>query len=388
MRLIATRRLEDGCVLARDVLTGRSDAIPLLRSGVAITPRYRDALLAAGIHAVYVDDELSAGVEVRPVISEETRREASAAVSHAFETTSQALADGRALPSASVEKLEQIARLIAHDVEGCPDAALALSDLSSADSYTLQHSIDVAALGLLLADRLFRRRGWLNYRGRYTWEEIDKRLVKLGVGLLLHDIGKLAVPVEILNKPDRLDDEERKLMRTHPTAGVEMLKSDLISPLIKVVVRAHHERWDGRGYPAGLVRDKTNELARIATVADVYDAVTSERVYAPAKPAHVGVQVICDGAGSQFDAEIVDVFRSVVPPYPKGAEVDLSNGTRAIVADVAPEAIDRPVVRVGWDHTGTRIDPVEIALADHPELDIVGAPTLHDPEPTRVRAAA
>jgi HD-GYP domain-containing protein (c-di-GMP phosphodiesterase class II) len=325
---------------------------------------------------------------VRPVISEETRREASVAVSNAFDATNQALAEGRALPAASVEKLEQIARLIARDVEGSPDAALALSDLSSADAYTLQHSIDVAALGLLLADRLFRRRGWLNYRGRYTWEEIDKRLVKLGVGLLLHDIGKLAIPAEVLNKPGRLDDQELKLMRTHPTAGVEMLKSDLISPLIKVVVRAHHERWDGGGYPAGLVRDKTNELARIATVADVYDAVTSERVYAAAKPAHVGVQVICDGAGTQFDPEIVDVFRSVVPPYPPGAEVDLSDGTRAVVAEVAPDAIDRPVVRVGWDHTGARIGPVEIALADHPELEIVGAPTLDEPEPVGARAVA
>src|ERR1700704_1476869 len=179
--------------------------------------------------------------------------------------------------------------MIAHDVAQNADVAVALDDLSSADGYTLQHSIDVAAIGMLVGQRLFRESGWVAHLGRRVYDRRERRLARLGLGLLLHDIGKLIIPAEVLNKPGELDEAEWKLMRAHPRAGVEMLRSDLISPLVKVVVRSHHERWDGGGYPDRLAAGDIHQLARIAAAADVYDAVTSERVYAPARPPDVGV---------------------------------------------------------------------------------------------------
>jgi HD-GYP domain-containing protein (c-di-GMP phosphodiesterase class II) len=188
------------------------------------------------------------------------------------------------------------------------------------------------------------------------------------LGLLLHDIGKLAIPTEVLRKPGKLTPPEWQMMKTHPRAGFELLRGTPVSPLVRAVVLRHHERWNGSGYPDGKLTTEIHEMARIAAVADVYDAITSERPYAPARGAHVGVREIVSSAGTLFDPYIVDVFSRLVAPYPPGVEVELTDGRRAIVASVPPGELDRPVVRV-IDGPGA---PHEISLQQDRGLGIAG----------------
>jgi HD-GYP domain-containing protein (c-di-GMP phosphodiesterase class II) len=357
----------DGAELGKDVLSGRPDGMPLLRAGTTINPRYRDALRRAGIHAVYIRDEATEGIEPESLLSPETRSAATHAVSKAFEGAADALQSGRPLPPEAVEQLDVIAGRMAREVAETSEFALALADLSGSDGYTLQHSVDVASLGLLIGQRLFGERGYIDYRGRRVYDKIDNRLTRLGLGLLLHDIGKLAIPTEILNKPGRLEPHEWEIMKTHPVAGTELLRSELISPLVKVVVRSHHERWDGAGYPDHKAGSDIHELARIAAVADVYDAITSERVYASANPAHAGVRAIREGAGTVFDEEVVATFSKIVAPFPPGDAIELSDGRGGVVASVPEHDLDRPVVRVIGDGA-----PYDLPLADHPRITIVG----------------
>jgi len=182
------------------------------------------------------------------------------------------------------------------------------------------------------------------------------------MGLLIHDIGKIAVPEAVLNKPGALTTEEWELIRTHPSAGASLLPADRVSALSIAIVRDHHERWDGDGYESGRVADEIHPFARIASVADVYDAITADRPYKAANPPHVGVRAIQEGAGTQFDPGVVDHFLRIAMPYPIGSEVTLPDGSSGVVASVDPHHPDRPVIR-HRDGSG-RIVEAEMQIVD------------------------
>jgi HD-GYP domain-containing protein (c-di-GMP phosphodiesterase class II) len=346
VRLSAIFRLEAGAVLARDVPTGRPDGIPLLRSGVALTPRYLRALGDAGIYAVWIEDSLSEGIEPESLIPEEVRQSASASVARALSAAEVAIDRDQPLAYEVIDDLTAVAEMIAREIANCPDAAMAIADLAVADAYTHTHSVDVTGLGMLLGRRVFSANGWVDHRGERRYDRVNERLSLLGLGLLLHDIGKMTVPHEVLHKPAKLDADEWKLIRGHPEAGVAMLATDSISPLVKDVVRSHHERWNGSGYPRGLYGDDIGQFARIAAIADVYDAITSERPYRGSEPAYVGVQAVRDGSGSLFDPEMVTIFRRTVAPYPPGSEITLPDGRVGVVAEVKMTRPERPLVRI------------------------------------------
>jgi HD-GYP domain-containing protein (c-di-GMP phosphodiesterase class II) len=368
MRLVPTTTLPEGALLARDVLVGRPDGVPLLRAGVRITPDYRSRLLRVGIRAVYIEDEIGAGIAPEALISTETRRTATRLVSDAFAAASEAMLAKQLMPQKTIVSLQEIVKQILADVASSAGAAMALVDLAAADTYTFQHSIDVTALGLLLGDRLFRERGWLDFRGVRQFHRFEERLHLLGLGLLLHDVGKLALPGKLIQKPEKLTPDEWELIRSHPRLGLELLRGDDFSPLVKAIVLRHHERWDGSGYPDGKSGTEIHEMARIAAVADVYDAITSERPYAAAQPAREGVRVILEGSGTLFDPDVVNVFARVVTPFPPGEELRLADGRRAVVVSVAQEALHRPLVRV-IEGPGA---PYDLALAHEPAIAIDG----------------
>jgi HD-GYP domain-containing protein (c-di-GMP phosphodiesterase class II) len=344
MRLTALSRAV-GHTLARDLPPTGPGRIPLLRRGTPITPRFARSLHEHGIHAVWVEDGFSDDILPDELLPEPVRAETAAKVAGALDEARAAIGERQALGHDLLTELQDAVALIAASITDSPDAALFLGDLAAADQYTHRHSVNVTALGLLIARVYWRTEGWVDYMGRRRWDRIDERLAKFGMGLLLHDIGKMVVPAEVLNKPGRLDPEEWALMQSHPDAGVALLDSATISPLVHSVVRDHHERVDGSGYPRGLSGDRLGEFPRIAAVADVYDAITSRRPYAPAEPPHVGVRVIAGGAGAAFDPAVVRVFRRLVMPFPVGTEVTLPDGRIGVVSEVDPDRPYEPVVR-------------------------------------------
>jgi HD-GYP domain-containing protein (c-di-GMP phosphodiesterase class II) len=359
MRLIPCRKIRQGMELARDVLTGPPGSAPLLRTGVILDDRYASLLPRAGIGSVWIEDDIGADIDVVEPLTPETRAKVHRATGDAIDSARAARRTGTGLPAPVVESLAAVADALVADLLEIPEAALTLDDLSVFDSYTHRHSVQVSVLGLLLARRAWSKEGWLDYRGRRRYDRFGDRLRKLGIGLLLHDVGKLAVPPEVLNKPGRLTDEEMEAMRSHPEAGVELLRAADLSPLTAAAVRDHHERPDGTGYPNGLTGRSIHEFARLAAVADVYDAVTSNRVYSDAVPTHVGVDIIREGAGTQFCPDVVRHFRAVVMPYPVGHEIALPDGRRGVVAGVDPLQPDCPTVRVR-DARGTEEIPVDM----------------------------
>jgi HD-GYP domain-containing protein (c-di-GMP phosphodiesterase class II) len=365
VRLIPTRKIRDGVELARDIVNGPPGTAPLLRAGVKLSAHYATLLPKAGVGSVWIEDDLGADIDIVEPLTPETRAKVHKATAAAISAANGALRSGSGMPHTVVESLGDVATAMVEDLLNLPEAAMALDDLGSFDDYTHRHSVQVTMIGLLIARRAWRTEGWTDFRGRRRMDRIDDRMRKLGLGLLVHDVGKLAIPPEVLNKPGRLTAEEFGLMKAHPDAGVELLRPADLSPLSLSVVRDHHERIDGSGYPQRLVGGQIQEFPRIAAVADVYDAVTSERVYKDAAPPFVGVNVIRSGTGTQFCPTVVRHFRAVVMPYPVGHEIELPDGRHGVVSAVDPANPDAPTIRVK-NPDGT-IDEFAHEIAPAPE---------------------
>jgi HD-GYP domain-containing protein (c-di-GMP phosphodiesterase class II) len=367
MRLVQLRDLPEQHRLARDIFSGR-DAAPLLRAGVTLNERFVDHLQKAGIQAVWVEDEYSHGIDPVPVISAQTRALATRVLAKLHAEAREAVAHGRTLDPESTDEVSDVVDAILQEIEEHDGRAVVLADLCGASAYDLQHGVDVCALGLLIGRRLIVEHGWLDYKGERQDDRHEERLYRLGMGLVLHDIGKLAIPEAILHKPGRLSEEEWEIVQTHPKAGARLVRdTGAWDPLVQASILRHHERWDGTGYPEGKGGTEIHEMARIAAVADVFDAITSERVFAAARPAHVGVQTVLAGAGTQFDPVICDVFARRVAPFAPGTEVELADGRRAIVISVPEHQLDRPFLRViGADSVS------DVSLEQDPSIQISG----------------
>jgi cyclic di-GMP phosphodiesterase len=150
-------------------------------------------------------------------------------------------------------------------------------------------------------------------------EAVDPELAadeQLRYGFLLHDVGKVGIPEAVLNKPGPLDAAEWEVMRAHPLLGVQMVAGIKSLGSAVEVIRCHHERWDGKGYPSGLAGEAIPAGARVFAVADAFDAMTSDRPYRKAIPFDHACLEIADGAGSQFDPAVVEAFTTLVPGLP------------------------------------------------------------------------
>jgi putative nucleotidyltransferase with HDIG domain len=228
-------------------------------------------------------------------------------------------------------------------------ALLVLTTLKNYDNYTFTHMVNVSILTMGQARAL----------------GIEGPLLReLGLAGLMHDIGKVKTPLEVLNKPDKLTAEEFTIMKRHTVDGAEILRATPDIPtLAPVVAFEHHLRLDGTGYPEDAKRNTLNLGTMLCSIADVYDAMRSQRAYQQANPTDRILEVLKRKDGQQFDQHLVRRFAQLIGIYPVGNFVRLNTGEIAVVVNVYAPDPHRPQVRVIIDRGGVRLErPYDISL--------------------------
>ncbi|GHV52838.1 phosphohydrolase [Synergistales bacterium] len=242
-----------------------------------------------------------------------------------------------------VNNLTNVGSSLAEDILRNPSVTFSISKVRDVDEYTFIHSFNVAVLTGFLANRMYPN---------------NKAYVhRLVVGALMHDLGKAQVPLEILNKPGPLTKDEFDQMQRHPGIGLELAKEAGVthSDILDVIV-GHHEKWSGHGYPNHLSGSAIPTSARIAAVADVFDALTARRVYKNPMPSRNAISIILKDSGVHFDKNISRELLTSIGLYPAGSMVMLSNGKMGVVVTSNGADLVRPVVML---RQSKKADPSE-----------------------------
>jgi HD-GYP domain-containing protein (c-di-GMP phosphodiesterase class II) len=248
----------------------------LLAKNTILKASYIERLKEKNIPAIYIEDELSKGIDSKSVVSLETKVKAIKTIKGIYEGIDPRKKD---LGKTIINKeayiiLKNTIEKIIEEIKNNSDLSFNMVELLSTDLYTYTHSVNVTILSLMLANAV-------------GYSESDQ--FKIGMGCLLHDVGKVMVDDKILHKKGALNKEEFLHMRKHSEFGHEMLKdNNALTAITKNIVLLHHEKLDGSGYPYQLKGDEIKKHVRISTIADIFDAVTSERVYSKELPIYKG----------------------------------------------------------------------------------------------------
>ncbi|MEZ0232580.1 MAG: HD-GYP domain-containing protein [Methylophilaceae bacterium] len=239
------------------------------------------------------------------------------------------------------------------------NALISLVRLKRKDDYTYMHSVAVCALMVALAKEL-----------KLSAEDTRQA----GLAGLLHDVGKMAIPLEVLNKPGKLTDNEFDVVRGHPAAGHEILLSSTgVGDVALDVCLHHHEKMDGTGYPKKLKGDQISLFAKMGAICDVYDAITSNRPYKAGWEPGVSLQRMAQWSGTHFDDAVFKAFIKSMGIYPVGSMVMMKSGRLAVVIDQSPKSLLSPIVKVFFSTRVKARIPVEIIdLSKFSQDKIVG----------------
>ena len=291
-----------------------------------------------------------AAIAPRPVSYAEEMRRAARLIGKAELAVQTMFADARMGRIIEARDALPLVGAISGSVDRHPSALISLVRLKTKDRYTFLHSVAVCALMVALGRQLGLS---------------DDEVRDAGLAGLLHDIGKIAIPPEVLNKPGALTADEFRSVVVHPQAGHDILVGDAdMCDIALDVCLHHHERMDGTGYPHKLAGEGISLFARMGAICDVYDAVTSDRPYKKAWEAAYAVQRMVDWRGNHFDPMVFNAFVKSVGIYPVGSLVRLKSGRLAVVMQHVPGALLTPTVKVFFSiSSGTRIAPELIDLA-------------------------
>ena len=389
MQKLYLEQVRPGMLIGQDIPNEQGKL--LLTHGTPLTIGYIEGLRLRGHSAVWIMDGVADDVRPPEVLPEKVRTSTSRHLQDLFSTVSAAaystLAEGEQAEEAVLDEIataarphvaamfrdaEKIVKGVANEV-----AISGVVSLKTHDAYTYDHSVEVAIAAVLLGKRLYME---------------SHELEVLALGCVLHDLGKVMVPHEILNKPAKLSNDEFETIRRHPDIGFQIVRRMLgeTSIIARQVARQHHERQDGNGYPQGLYGSNNFSMrsnrfgqrhiippAESAAVADVYSALASDRPYRPSMKPEDIITTMHDMAGNHLNRELVARFISILPVYPVCTEVIVISGKlkgfRGIVTQVDHKRLARPTVRILFDPRGRQIAAFEVDTAKEKDVDLATA---------------
>jgi HD-GYP domain-containing protein (c-di-GMP phosphodiesterase class II) len=257
--------------------------------------------------------------------------------------------EGRELP---LEDARTIVRNCISSISSNPNAMFWLTRIRHQDAYTAEHCVRVGILSITF--------------GRFVGLS-DPQLETVGLCGMLHDVGKMRIPSEILNKPGALSPEEWQIMRRHSEYGYKLLSSDHeVEPDVQQAALSHHERLDGKGYPQALSAPSISQFTRMVSIVDAYDAMTSDRAYRKGIPTSEALRILYQNRGKQFDDQLVEAFIRMIGIYPPGSLVELHTGEVAVVLATSPRKKLHPLVEVVLDRDRHQCLPRVLNLSESP----------------------
>lgn len=326
MIYVPYNKLKSGMKLGSDIelnFKTKSEAF-LLKEGTILTEDNINKLLKFGILGVYIEDG-----RVNKVLDYKSRKESISAIKKIFDVCENT---HKILNEKTIEEIEKVSERLVSNINKNRKYTIGISDLQTYDENTYLHSLSVAVISIAIGTELKLDR---------------KQLCDLGVSALLHDIGKVEIPIKLISKPGKLTKDEYNIVKTHVNLGIKYITGNKdINNDIYLGVISHHEKYDGTGYPNALKKDEIPLFGRIISVADVYDALTANRPYRkPVKPFEA-IEYIMGSVGTSFDYDIVKAFLRKIEPYPINAHVILSDGRIGVIMKVNAETPLRPVIKI------------------------------------------
>ena len=348
MQRVSVGFLEAGMVAARNVHSAEGRL--LVTKDTVLSEAMVANIQKTSLGSIYVRNPLFQDIEAEEVVTEDNRRKAVMALKSAV----TAYQKTKVL---DIQPLKKVLRELVVEIIRNRDSMIHQLDMRTYQDYIYAHSVNTCVLSVLIAVNLDYPEG---------------KLTDLALGTMLHDVGMMMLPDALLMKMGNLTPEESKQVQQHPEDGFNILRTVREIPItVAHIAYQHHERVDGKGYPRNLTADKILEFAKVAAVADTFDALVSDRPYRKGMVPHEAYEVMMALADSYVDRDILHLFLTHVAIYPVGAVVQLDNGQHGVVTKVLPRLQTRPQVRLLTDQQGNLLsEQTEIDLTQHLTLMI------------------